>query len=562
VSGAIGAQHGSTINVVVDTGLPSTAFIWEQGLESEDRGYNYRAFAAVKTSWEQCNADKTKPYRSFKAFISSRFVGNICSETGVDRIGWDEVSDASLLSILEEKLKPTDYTPYLLRVRAMRVSQKDADGPLSRRYRKFADAFIQAINDAKEAGLPVPEEAVKNAFRAACACSPLLMLWIGTEKWTSAAAVHQRIVKELKVHDAHNLYQSLETQPNPPAEAAAGPAAQMVPPAILPQPAPAPPPHSGRPQWTPEQRAEHHLRQQQQALLRQQQLQTQQQQQQAILANVVQSSVDAALQRIQTAQPNPPALSPQAAWANHSFGPSGPAASVDASWQRAQVAQPQQPAPPPQAAWANYSFGPLGPAAGFQSGPPSFPAPAPPSLPAVNMMSVPPAMPPQQIAHQQPANLPHHPGLDHRGPFWHTNDAVMLCRSAPCATRTFCQGCGTHGHCSAECKRRNHPDWNHSGYYCDRYPGKGPLSYVQLPPRTQAPFQPQPQPRIPVPPPVQSYLSSAQAPAVPFPTPHRLNQAPAPPSSIPVVRSNNASAQTNPTPSEPSNTSAASADRA
>ena len=517
---ATNAQQGSTINVVIDTGLPSTAFIWEQGLESEDKGYNYRAFAAVKTSWEQCNADKNKPYRSFKAFINSRFVGNICSETGIDRISWDEVSDTALLSVLEEKLKPTDYTPYLLRIRAMRVSNKEADGSLSRRYRNFADAFIQAINDAKEAGLPVPEEAAKNAFRAACTCSPLLMLWIGTEKWTSAAAVHQRIVKELRAHDAHNLYQSLEAQPTPLTTPAAAPLAHIAPPAVPQHAAAVQQPEPQRVPWTPEQRAEHRMRQQQQGLLRQQQQQLQQQQQQTVLANVVQSSVDAAWQRIQTAQQPLHAPSPQATWANHSAGHSGPATSF-------------QPIPPPPSA----------------------------SLLSANMMSVPPAMPPQQAFPPQFAPMPSHPGLDHRGPFWHTNDALMQCRNAPCS-RPFCQGCGTHGHCSAECRRRNHPDWNHSGYYCDKHPGKGPLPYVAMPSRNPAHPQQQPQPRIPVPPPIQSHQGDTPVPYPSFPTPHRLNPTPAPPSSAPVVRHNNASAQANlPPPSAPS-TSAAPADRA
>ena len=509
ISGAAGVQQSSSINVVVNSGLPSTAFIWEQGLESEDKGYNYRAFAAVKTSWQQCNADKTKPYHSFKAFIGSRFVGNICSETGFNRISWDEVSDASLLSILEEKLKPTDYTPYLLRIRAMRVSANEADGPLAKRYRSFADCFIQAINDANEAGLAVPEEAAKNAFRAACTSSPLLMLWIGTEKWTTTAAVHQRLVEKLKDHTTPDLYQSLETQAAPAAGAAAAPAAPAVPPAIQPQPILAPQPAPAQQQqpdrvpWTPEQRAEHRLRQQQQNLLRQQQQQLQQQQQQAVLvANVVQSSVDAAWQRIQAAQPPQPSLA-QASLSHHS----------------------------------------------------------------ANMMSVPPAMPQQQVFQQQPATAPVHPGLDSRGPFWHTNEAIMQCSRTPCP-RTFCQGCGTHGHRSDECRRRNHPDWNHSGYYCEKYPGRGPLPYVTLPPRNQAYFPPPPQPRVPVPPPaplpppIQSHYGSYQAPTPPFSTPYRMNPPPPPPSSAPVLRSNHASAQADLPPLSSSTSSTAPQDQA
>jgi hypothetical protein len=62
-SAAAGHNGGSTINIVVDTGvLPANSIIWKQGAEADGAGFNYHAFAGVKASWEQANADKDKSY--------------------------------------------------------------------------------------------------------------------------------------------------------------------------------------------------------------------------------------------------------------------------------------------------------------------------------------------------------------------------------------------------------------------------------------------------------------------------------------------------------------------
>ena len=136
--------------------------------------------------------------------------------------------------------------------------------------------------------------------------------------------------------------------------------------------------------------------------------------------------------------------------------------------------------------------------------------------------------PQQAPSFSVPSSL--HPGLDARGPNWHVHGPHLACRNTPCGGLLFCQGCGTHGHSSADCRRRIHPNWNASGYYSDRYPGAGPLPYIPrpspmqpqqftpalqpvLPLQQTVPFQ---QPRIPPPP-------SFAAPSTPFPTPHRLN---------------------------------------
>ena len=128
-------------------------------------------------------------------------------------------------------------------------------------------------------------------------------------------------------------------------------------------------------------------------------------------------------------------------------------------------------------------------------------------------------------------DLTPHPGLDARGPYWHPSPEHFACRYTPCVI-CFCQGCGRHGHTSAECVRKSQPGWNISGYYADRYPGQGALSYTVAQPSPQSAGAPH---RITTP---------AAAPS--FPTPFRTNMAgggntPAPPQQryTPVVRNNN-----------------------
>jgi hypothetical protein len=163
--------------------------------------------------------------------------------------------------------------------------------------------------------------------------------------------------------------------------------------------------------------------------------------------------------------------------------------------------------------------------------PPTFSTTAAPGA-LVNFGQATPSMslpPPQRkpVVH----DLTPHPGLDARGPYWHPSPEHFACRYTPCVI-CFCQGCGRHGHTSAECVRKSQPGWNISGYYADRYPGQGALSYTVAQPSPQSAGAPH---RITTP---------AAAPS--FPTPFRTNMAggsntPAPPQQryTPVVRNNN-----------------------
>jgi hypothetical protein len=483
------------ISIVVDTRLlPANSVIWKAGKEADGAGFNYSAYAGVKSSWEQANSDKNKGYRTIKAFIDPRFISTICDNVTIDRSRYDAIQDSELLELLEVKLRPKDSTIYFMKINGFKISSNPADGSLSTRYCTFADAFMAVVSEARDAGTPLSNETVRTAFRSACNQDGLLKMWLGAEAWVGVQNAHQRIYNLLRQHEAHHLEQSLSS--GIPMAAAA---AQAV---AVPSPAAAPAAPQRR-EYTPEQRREYQLAKQQQLFASQQQQQLLNQQlqqqnvtQQQIMANTVQQQVDLAV----SSRMNQMLLPAQ---------------------------QPiHQQASPFASLMANNSL--AFPRAAAQPMQPSQPAPA------------------------------SHPGLDSRGPNWHIHGPLLLCRVNPCSSLLFCQGCGLHGHSSADCRRRNQPGWNPSGYYCDRYPGSGPLPYPQprpsvpynqfaLPaiaaPMPQQPPQSLQQPRIPPPP-------HSIVPGNPFPTPFKMNnttRTPAP--SVQPSAHVNASTQSPSTPS-------------
>lgn len=138
---------------------------------------------------------------------------------------------------------------------------------------------------------------------------------------------------------------------------------------------------------------------------------------------------------------------------------------------------------------------------------------------------------------QKVHDLTPHPGVDSRGQYWHPSGQQFGCNYTPC-TALFCQGCGRHGHTSAECIRKSTPGWNASGYFADRYPTQGALFSPGAPQRVAA---------------------LAAAPPQPFPTPYRTKAvsdetAPSLPAQpqryTPVVRNNMANQTMPMTPPE------------
>jgi hypothetical protein len=60
------------------------------------------------------------------------------------------------------------------------------------------------------------------------------------------------------------------------------------------------------------------------------------------------------------------------------------------------------------------------------------------------------------------------PGLDKRGPSWHTSTNGITCRYTPCKSK-FCQRCGNHGHTAETCRMSDDtPGINLQGYFQDK----------------------------------------------------------------------------------------------
>ena len=60
------------------------------------------------------------------------------------------------------------------------------------------------------------------------------------------------------------------------------------------------------------------------------------------------------------------------------------------------------------------------------------------------------------------------PGLDKRGPSWHTCTEGISCRHTPCKSK-FCQRCGNHGHTAETCRMPDDtPGVNLKGYFQDK----------------------------------------------------------------------------------------------
>jgi hypothetical protein len=485
---AIGTGNSpNQLHITVDTGmLPANSIIWKQGSESDGAGFNYHAFAGVKASWEQANSDKKQNYRAFKSFIDARFISTLCDYVEIDRLRYDSISDVELLKLIEARLQPTNSTVYFVRLNSIRIdhTSKDDKGVPHTLSQRYRTFADKFLATVNEAR-EASTPLNEETIRAAFKSACSTNMLL--KMWVSA----ERWTTVQAIHQRiFRELQTFEASAICTALSTAPSALQTSPqpmPAPIIQPAPAPPPTQQlqpRPVYTPEQRRDHQLQMQQTRFAQQQQQLMLQQQQQ-------QQIIANAVQQ-----------------------------SVDSAMQRISSMQPI-PATP-------HIF-----------------ASQPQALPATVSMNL--ANFPQQ-APSISAQPSQHPGLDARGPNWHVHGQHLACRNTPCGSLSFCQGCGTHGHTSAECRRRTNPAWNASGYYSDRYPGAGPLPYrpsnMQLqqpaPPQPAMPLQQQPlfqQHRIPPPP---SYVS----PSNPFPTPHKMNNtgrsqlhpaaAPAPPAAAPA----------------------------
>lgn len=482
------AQQPTAASTVLVLNNDQKCMQWKQGDEKQSRGFFWSVYQAVKMSWEQHNrGDGSHAYRSFKSLVHPTMIPIICADTAIKRADWETITDANLLTILEERLRPKHSTEYLVKLRTLRISSDPSRGSLTQRYRDFAEVFLSTVNEALEAGTPLHEEAVKMAFRSACGTNQLLSMWLTEQKWVNSSEAHQRIVARLKEFEAHDLFATLNTQP------------------------------------THQLQQQHQQQQVSQQPLQQQAFQQTQQQQ----AFQQQPPPPSQQQLHQPDQPSAPPPTRHQSPAQLRYTPEERRAYSERRDQQRLQAQQQILVNAVQQTINSLTQGSL---------PPSF-SMAPASSPAVMAnAAIPNATAPQTyLASPGPAQPVYvHPGLDQRGPCWHIAGAHLQCRNSPC-NGLFCQCCGQHGHTTENCRRRTvNPTCNLQGYYSEQRPNQGPVQYVANP-GTTSQLPPRPLHRF-APPPTQSVPPA-------FPTPFQVNStlpasSPAPRSYTPVVRSN------------------------
>jgi hypothetical protein len=101
----------------------------------------------------------------------------ICAELLISRAQFDAMPDAELIDKIDKRLKPTGPVDYLIRMRSIKMNLQSPDS-LLRRYRAFAEPFLQLLSEAIDAGCPINEESVKLAFKEQCKLNNLMMMWL------------------------------------------------------------------------------------------------------------------------------------------------------------------------------------------------------------------------------------------------------------------------------------------------------------------------------------------------------------------------------------------------
>jgi hypothetical protein len=477
---AAAAKSAATTLIIMPN--PSAKIMqWKAGEEKDGKGFYWSTKLAVQQAWEQHNLiEEPQNYKSFRSTIHVTMIPIICFELRITRPAFDIISDAELMERLDSKLKPTGPAEYLIKLRQIKFNHDEKTDTLLHRYRAFAEPFLQLVAESRDAGCQINDESIKLAFKAACRNNELLMMFLQEDRWTDAEAAHHRIMTQLRSFNSLQTLNSMNVNIHAQPQAQQAAAAPAAHPMPTSMPAPANPPAQFQVAPPPPPAHPQPPRHHFPPPPRHQ----------TAMVNVMNQLMDR-IDRLDRTQ-------------SHSVAP---------------IPAPSQhyaaPAPPAPAVQVNY-----GQALPHNTG--GAAAASPYRNPRVH-------------------DLTPHPGVDGRGQYWHPSGQLFECRFNPC-TAIFCQGCGRHGHTSAECSRRLLPGFNSSGYFAERYPGQGALFAQGAAQRMTSPGQPQFIPAAP---------HTPQTPP-PFPTPHRINPpsgaagpSPSPaPRYTPVVRNN--AAQTAP----------------
>jgi hypothetical protein len=198
-------QGQGTIVVVNSTGnkLPT----WRPGFEAEGKGFNWKTKQKMVHAWEQYQlSEGLHAPKTFKSMIDPDLIPLICAECDLEEGDWEMLDDVTLLSAIEDKLRPHDAMDFTVQLRQLTFDNDESKGTLTQRYRLFAEAFLAKVSEAKAAGCALQENVVKLTFSRAVSGNAILQGWLEQQKWVSASETHRRITNSLKMVDA---YQSL-----------------------------------------------------------------------------------------------------------------------------------------------------------------------------------------------------------------------------------------------------------------------------------------------------------------------------------------------------------------
>jgi hypothetical protein len=203
------ASHDAPVIVVATN--QAKPMLWKQGAEKDSKGFFWSTKLAVQQAWEASNRTNGEhAYLAFKSVVHHSMVSVLCFELGISNTQWEALTDSELLSRVDALLKPRDSTEYFLKLNTLRMSNSAKDGTLGARYRAFAEPFIETLAEATASGMAVNEEQAKTAFKSGCNGNHLFKLWLSEQKWSSVAAMHQRLARGIRLYEADAVLRALE----------------------------------------------------------------------------------------------------------------------------------------------------------------------------------------------------------------------------------------------------------------------------------------------------------------------------------------------------------------
>jgi hypothetical protein len=141
--------------------------------------------------------------KTFKSMIDPDLIPLICAECDLQEEKWEVLDDITLLSAIEDRLKPHDAMDFTVQLKRITFEKDESKGSLTQRYRMFAEPFLAKVSEAKAAGCQLTENVIKLTFSRAVSTSAILQGWLEQSKWVSAAETHRRITNNLKMVDAY-----------------------------------------------------------------------------------------------------------------------------------------------------------------------------------------------------------------------------------------------------------------------------------------------------------------------------------------------------------------------